>query len=102
MKASKAAPAAKTEAPAEVEAPDTALTINGELPEGSHAPLEGDEQPEGFPIKGNASSKLYHRPGTRFYESTVAEIWFADEAAAEAAGYQLPPSQREAADESAE
>lgn len=70
-----------------------------EAPAGSHAPIEGDEQPEGFPIKGNASSKLYHVPGSRFYNSTVAEIWFADEAAAEAAGYQLPPSQRKGEDE---
>ena len=32
--------------------------------EGSHAPLEdADEAPEGFPIKGNADSMLYHVPG---------------------------------------
>ena len=62
---------------------------------GSHEPLEDGSQPEGFPIKGNASSKLYHRPGTRFYDSTVAEIWFATDADAEAAGYSLPKSQQE-------
>ncbi|WP_132992025.1 50S ribosomal protein L17 [Gordonia zhaorongruii] len=72
-----------------------AVAEDAEAPAGSHAPLDDDSQPEGFPIKGNAGSKLYHRPGTRFYESTVAEIWFASEADAEAAGYQLPPSQRE-------
>ena len=66
-----------------------------ELPAGAHAPLPDDAQPEGFPIKGNAQSKLYHRPGTRFYDSTVAEIWFATDADAEAAGYELPPSQRD-------
>ena len=66
-----------------------------EAPAGSHAPLEDGSQPEGFPVKGNADSMLYHLPGTRFYNSTVAEIWFADAEAAEAAGYQLPPSQRE-------
>ncbi|GAB09943.1 50S ribosomal protein L17 [Gordonia araii NBRC 100433] len=66
-----------------------------ELPAGAHAPLADGGEPEGFPIKGNASSKLYHRPGTRFYESTEAEIWFATDADAEAAGYQLPPSQRD-------
>lgn len=72
-----------------------AVVADADAPAGSHAPIEGDEQPEGFPIKGNAGSKLYHRPGTRFYESTVAEIWFATEADAEAAGYSLPPSQQE-------
>ena len=65
---------------------------------GSHAPLEDGSQPEGFPIKGNESSKLYHRPGTRFYDSTVAEVWFATDADAEAAGYSLPPSQQESED----
>ncbi|KXO89886.1 50S ribosomal protein L17 [Tsukamurella pulmonis] len=80
-----------TEAPAE----------GSDLPAGAHAPLEDvNEAPEGFPIKGNADSKLYHRPGTRFFESTVAEIWFADEASAEAAGYSLPKSQQEDASES--
>ncbi|NMN96291.1 50S ribosomal protein L17 [Antrihabitans stalactiti] len=69
-------------------------------PAGSHAPLEDGSQPEGFPIKGNADSMLYHVPDSRFYNSTVAEIWFADAEAAEAAGYQLPPSQREKTDES--
>ncbi|TDQ05731.1 large subunit ribosomal protein L4 [Labedaea rhizosphaerae] len=61
---------------------------------GSHAPIAGDAQPEGFPIKGNASSKLYHVPGSAFYDRTVAEVWFADTESAEAAGFQLPPSQR--------
>ncbi|SIS15491.1 50S ribosomal protein L17, sunset domain variant [Williamsia sterculiae] len=69
-----------------------------DLPAGAHAPLADDAQPEGFPIKGNESSKLYHRPGTRFYDSTVAEIWFATDADAEAAGYSLPKSQQESED----
>jgi large subunit ribosomal protein L4 len=67
--------------------------------EGSHAPLaDANEQPAGFPIKGNASSKLYHVPDSAFYERTVAEVWFRDEAAAKAAGFQLPPSQRKEED----
>lgn len=92
-KPAKAAEAKADEKPAkaaEVKADDAA-----ELPAGAHAPLPDDAQPEGFPIKGNAQSKLYHRPGTRFYDSTVAEIWFATDADAEAAGYELPPSQRD-------
>jgi large subunit ribosomal protein L4 len=81
--------AAKTEETAEAEAADDA-------PFGpdSHAALADDAEPEGFPIKGNASSKLYHVPGSAFYNRTVAEVWFRTAEAAEAAGFQLPPSQR--------
>ncbi|MET9328492.1 50S ribosomal protein L17 [Tsukamurella sp. NPDC003166] len=86
-----------TEAPAE----ELELEAGSDLPAGAHAPLEDvNEAPEGFPIKGNADSMLYHRPGTRFFDSTVAEIWFADDASAEAAGYSLPKSQQEDASDS--
>ena len=44
---------------------------------GSHVALRDDAQPEGFPVKGNASSMLYHLPGTAFYGRTNAEVWFA-------------------------
>ncbi len=63
---------------------------------GSHAPLaDVDKAPKGFPIKGNASSLLYHVPDSAFYERTDAEVWFSTAEAAEAAGFELPPSQRE-------
>jgi large subunit ribosomal protein L17 len=62
---------------------------------GSHVTLPGaSEAPKGFPIKGNNGSRLYHLPGSRFYNRTVAEVWFATSEAAEAAGFQLPASQR--------
>jgi large subunit ribosomal protein L22 len=61
---------------------------------GSHAALEDDSQPEGYEIKGNASSMLYHVPGSRSYNQTKAEVWFATEADAESAGFAKPPSQR--------
>lgn len=61
---------------------------------GSHAPLPDGSEPEGFPVKGNTSSKLYHVPGSSFYKRTHAEVWFASAEAAEQAGFQLPPSQR--------
>ena len=64
----------------------------------SHAPLEDGSQPEGFPIKGNEDSMLYHVPGSSFYARTVAEVWFKTAYAAEQAGFQLPPSQRGDAD----
>jgi large subunit ribosomal protein L4 len=69
-----------------------------EGPDGSqsHAPLADGSQPEGFPVKGNADSMLYHVPGSSFYARTEAEVWFASADAAEAAGFQAPSSQRKA------
>jgi large subunit ribosomal protein L4 len=61
---------------------------------GSHGALEDGSEPDGFPVKGNESSKLYHLPGTSFYNRTEAEVWFASAEDAEKAGFQLPPSQR--------
>jgi large subunit ribosomal protein L4 len=68
----------------------------------SHLPIAEDAEPAGFPIKGNASSKLYHVPDSRFYKQTIAEVWFKTAEAAEAAGFQLPPSQRDDADSDAD
>ena len=90
--AKKAAPKAEDEAEAAEDKAEAAE--EGPYGPDSHAALEDGEQPEGFPIKGNASSKLYHVPGSSFYNRTVAEVWFRSAEAAEAAGFQLPPSQR--------
>ena len=42
--------------------------------------------PEGFDIKGNKDSMKYHTPESPWYDQTVAEVWFATQEAAEAAG----------------
>ena len=77
-------------------AEESSSTEDAPYGEGSHAPLDDpSEAPEGFPIKGNDDSKLYHVPGSSHYDRTVAEVWFATPEAAEAAGFQLPASQRE-------
>jgi large subunit ribosomal protein L4 len=60
---------------------------------------DGGPAPAGYSIKGNADSMLYHVPGSSFYERTVAEYWFKSAEDAEAAGFQLPPSQRKKADD---
>jgi large subunit ribosomal protein L22 len=68
----------------------TAATQEGDHPhgDGSHAPLDDvTEMPEGYPVKGNADSGKFHQPDGRWYENTVAEVWFADAAAAEGAGF---------------
>jgi hypothetical protein len=49
--------------------------------DGSH------ECPQGYPIKGNASSMIYHLPGESSYDATVPEMCFATAADAEAEGY---------------
>lgn len=73
----------------------TTEMVEGPYGPGSHGLVDGDPavQPEGFPIKGNDDSKLYHTPDSPYYSRTVAEVWFADEAAAEAAGFAKPESQ---------
>ncbi|MFT3899196.1 MAG: hypothetical protein QM728_02995 [Gordonia sp. (in: high G+C Gram-positive bacteria)] len=57
------------------------------VPKGAHLPLPGNAEPKGYPIKGNADSGLYHTPESRAYKATIAEIWFATEADAKAAGF---------------
>jgi len=72
---------------------------------GGAAPLADGSAPEGYDVKGNADSMLYHLPGTSHYDSTVAEVYFDTAASAEAAGFSLPKSQQsddDAADESGE
>lgn len=43
--------------------------------------------PDGYPIKANANSGIYHVPGGRFYDRTVPERCYASTADAEADGY---------------
>ncbi len=89
--AKKAAPAKKAAA----KAPEIASSDDKPLPAGAHAATEDGEPPRGYKIKGNADSGLYHVPGSAFYDRTIAELWFKTAEDAEAAGFQLPPSQRD-------
>ena len=52
--------------------------------EGSYV---GSEPPEGFVIKGNERSMKFHVVGGGGYDRTIADVWFATEDAAEAAGF---------------
>ncbi len=91
---------------------DSVVNASDESPygDGSHALVDGDPDiiPEGFPVKGNDGSKLYHNEDSPFYGRTKAEVWFATDEAAEAAGFTKPESQQkkeaaaEAADDDAE
>jgi micrococcal nuclease len=54
---------------------------------------DGQSPPPGKPIKGNINAKgekIYHLPGTKDYERTKAEVWFATEEEARAAGFRPP------------
>lgn len=95
--AKKAAPATKAAAE---QAPKFATADDREVPKGAKAATEDGEAPKGYEIKGNADSMLYHVPGSAFYDRTVAELWFKTAEDAEAAGFELPPSQRDKEDES--
>ncbi len=54
---------------------------------GSARSGEGGVGPAGWLIKGNEDSGLYHTPASPSYDVTIAELWFVDEATAEAAGF---------------
>jgi large subunit ribosomal protein L17 len=58
-----------------------------ELPEGAVAANEDGSAPEGYTVKGNADSGLYHEPDGQWYDQTVAEFWFKSAEDAEAAGF---------------
>ena len=77
-----AEPAAETELAAEAGPGD-------EQPygEGSARAAADGSGPEGFEIKGNENSFLYHAPESPHYARTKPEIWFRTAADAEAAGF---------------
>ena len=58
-----------------------------ELPAGAKAPLKSGGAPQGYDIKGNADSGLYHEPDGQWYAATVAEFYFKTAEDAEAAGF---------------
>ncbi|PYI67237.1 50S ribosomal protein L17 [Arthrobacter livingstonensis] len=68
------------EAPAPAEAAETKYA-------GSHPASADNEAPEGFEVKGNEDSMKFHVPGSRWYDATVAEVWFDSAESAQAAGF---------------
>jgi large subunit ribosomal protein L22 len=75
-------------------AEDTAAAVADErFGAGSAVPLADGSGPEGYEIKGNAQSMLYHEPGSRYYAATKAEVYFATADDAERAGFSKPGSQ---------
>jgi len=90
-KADKAAAARKADA-TEVDTTEvgTAQATDGGYGVESAAPRADGSAPEGFTVKGNKDSMKYHTTESRWYEQTVAEVWFTTAEAAEAAGFAAP------------
>ncbi|MGH3443787.1 MAG: 50S ribosomal protein L4 [Nocardioidaceae bacterium] len=72
-----------------VEEPAATVETVEESPEWANSAraLPDGSAPEGFEIKGNTDSMKYHAPGGRWYDNTVAEVWFKTAQDAEAAGF---------------
>ncbi|WP_377640693.1 50S ribosomal protein L17 [Oryzobacter terrae] len=78
--------AAETKAAEETTAVEESTVV--ELPAGAVAANEDGSAPEGYTVKGNADSGKYHVEGSQWFDQTIAEFWFADAEAAEAAGFE--------------
>ena len=91
-----AAPAALVDtAAAGATTTEASAEAGGEVTEGgfgadSAAPLDGGASPDPvkFTVKGNKDSMKYHVAGSRWYDATVAEVWFTTAEAAAAAGFE--------------
>lgn len=84
--AAKAAPVAADATPL-VESVETETETSEAKYAGSHAATEDNAAPEGFEVKGNEDSMKFHVPGSRWYDVTVAEVWFDSAESAAAAGF---------------
>ncbi len=83
--AAKAAPVAEEAPVVETEAAETEAAEAKYA--GSKPATADDVAPEGFEVKGNEDSMKYHVPGSRWYDATVAEVWFDSAESAAAAGF---------------
>jgi hypothetical protein len=59
----------------------------GRYGEGSADAVPHQGPPDGFTIKGNGQSMLFHTPDSPYYGRTRPEVWFRSEADAERAGF---------------
>lgn len=71
----------------------TAATFAGSTSEdrpygvGSVRVEAGTNAPQGYTVKGNENSMLYHTPDSPSYAQTIAEVWFKDEESALHGGF---------------
>ena len=69
-----------------VAATEASALVASELPAGAVAATDDGSAPEGYLVKGNADSGLYHEPDGQWYEATVGVFWFQTGGEAYAAG----------------
>jgi hypothetical protein len=83
-----AATAAPVKSPSEAETTKMKTTA-AESPygPGSALPAADGSGPEGWLVKGNEDSMLYHTPDSPHYGQTIAEVWFQDEESAVRGGF---------------
>ena len=74
----------------QLEAAVDELEEQSAIPNGAVEAPEDGSVPDGYEIKGNATSLKYHPPGSRYYDITQAELYFDTPENAEAAGYEAP------------
>lgn len=84
------APAVQGFADVAADEPAAEAADAADLPEGAVAAPADGSIPDGYEIKGNANSMKYHVPGGRYYDVTIAEVFFDTAEHAEAAGYEAP------------
>jgi large subunit ribosomal protein L22 len=70
--------------------PSSEVSEASPMPEGAVEAPEDGSVPDGYEIKGNANSMKYHVPGGRYYDVTIADVFFDTAEHAEAAGYEAP------------
>lgn len=78
---------AETGAPASAVPEQAEAVPPGRYGEGSADAVPHQGPPDGFTIKGNAQSMLFHTPDSPYYGRTKPEVWFRTEADAERAGF---------------
>ncbi|MGA7270798.1 MAG: hypothetical protein WB239_06980, partial [Acidimicrobiia bacterium] len=78
----------EAEASEKVEAETPVEGEPGPYGPGSAAANDDGSGPDGWSIKGNAGSMLYHPEDSPYFSRTKAEVWFRDEESAQAAGFQ--------------
>ncbi len=92
----------------DTDAVETDLDVDGDeiefAPEGAYGPMSADPPedgsiPDGFEIKGNIDSMKYHQPEGRWYDNTVAEVYFATAEAAEVSGFTEAGSKAQASED---
>ena len=76
-----------------VSKPEVPMVVSQKNTQLSAAPINRDDCPIGYPIKGNIRiEKIFHTPGGRYYNVTDPEECFVDSSAAIHAGFR--PSKR--------